>query len=214
MKSQSPVIKLHKSKEIAMVVSMTNIKSHVFNYRFIYVPRDSGSNTQNFIGVAPACFEEVDLRDVDFTNMRFPHWLVAKPFEVCKRSDIRVMAVSAIEGEVLVTEVNGHKLTTNIARVGDMKVWRKLKDSYFLRRNFGFLYAETGKEKEYKPIPRLLKAAVVKKDITFQASRGTRQSIPAGGYIVSDAKGETWGVHKDSFEATYQESDLDFGMKR
>lgn len=179
-----------------------------FNYRFVYVPRDNGRNTQNFIGVAPAGFEEVDLRDVDFTTMRFPQWLSSKPFGVSKRADLHITATPAVEGEMLTTEVNGHEVTTNIARFGDMKVSRTPKDSYFLGSNFRFLYSPIGKNKEYRPLPRLLKAAAVQKNVTFPAPWGTRQSIPAGGYIVNDPKsGEVWGVHKESFDATYQEQD-------
>lgn len=174
------------------------------NYRFTYIPRESGRNTQNFIGVVPAGYREVDLRDIDFTALKLPGWVNTKVLKVSKKPDVRINAVPADEGEILPTEVDGDIVTINIAKKGDMKVTRAAKDSYFLGANFRTLYRPTGNKDEYEPIPQELRAVQVKRNISFVASWGTRQNIPKDGYIVENATGEAWGVHGTSFEATYK----------
>lgn len=173
------------------------------NYRFLYVPRESGRNTQNFIGDAPEGYTQVILSDIDFKIPRFPDWVSSTPVKVSKNPNLRVLVTPAVEGEELITEVNGDKVTTNIARAGDMKVSRTPKDCYFLGSNFFSLYEKTDQKDEYKPRARPLTGLKVLKDITFLAPWGTRQNIRKGGFIIQDSSGETWGVHEESFEASY-----------
>jgi len=184
------------------------------NYRFTYVPRASGRNTQNLIGIAPVGFNEVDLKEIDFANSIFPQWAEPKSLLACKNPDLRVTATPASEGEILETKVDGQVVTTNVARAGDMKVSRTGEDSYYLGSNFSLLYKPTGKSNVYTPSPRTLRALRVNKNVTFPANWGTRQNIPAGGYIVQDNSGDTWGVHEKSFAATYLEVDNKKNMSR
>ena len=106
---------------------------------------------------------------------------------------------------MLETIVDGMIVTTNTARAGDMRISRTNGDSYFLPYSkFTSLYqASLESEGSYKPKPRTLKALKLTKSVTFAAPWGTRQTIPEGGYIVVDQK-ERWGVHPESFEATYK----------
>lgn len=183
-----------------------NTNNPHLKYRFFFIPRaQSDRSTQNFIGAAPKGYIQVDLDEIDFEHSKFPDWVSNSPIDVDKKTNIIVKATPATEGETLITEVDGHEVTINIARRGDIKVSRTEKDCYFLDgKQFDSLYKPTGREGEYEPISRSLKALQIKTNITFPAPWGTRQSIPAGGYIVQNGDGEMWGVHEQSFEATYQ----------
>jgi len=175
-----------------------------FNYRFMYVPRESGRNTQNYIGLPPQGYEHVDLREIDFKSKIFPSWVVPKLFLASKKPTVEVTATPAIEGGYLETIVDGDLVTQNIARHGDIKILRKDKDIYFMSpSNFNILYKNL-KNNIYVPTARTVKVLEVNKNISFLACWGTRQNIRAGGYIVEDDRGGQWGVHKQSFDATYQ----------
>lgn len=176
-----------------------------FNYQFTYVPRGTDRNTQNFIGTAPVGFDEVDLREINFTSAKLPQWVTPTLFRISKNPNIHITATLATEGEIVETIINNQVITTNVARAGDMRVSRTNGDSYFLGAKFRFLYHPTEKENIYTPAPRTLTAVQVNRNITFPAPWGTRQNIPAGGYIVGEEDGrEVWGVHQQSFEATYR----------
>lgn len=175
------------------------------DYRFMYVPRGVGRNTQNYIGNVPKGYLDISLNCIDFNGRQFPSYVSAGPLSVQKKDSVVVKATPAREGEMLETIVNGDMVTTNIARAGDFKVTRNDKDRYFLGANFARLYQPIGNN-QYKPIPRPLKAVRVDKDVSFLAPWGTRQNIPCGSYIIEDNRGEKWGVHKESFAATYESS--------
>lgn len=174
------------------------------NYRFTYVPRTTERNTQNFTGVLPQGYEEGSLNDIDLKSRKLPQWTASEIFETQKKPHVEITATPAIEGETLDTIVNGQVVTTNVARAGDMKITRTNGDKYFLsKENFNCLYKATNKEKTYEPTIRQLKAVKVSKNISFLANWGTRQNIPAGGVIVQAENNEKWGVHEQSFNATY-----------
>lgn len=187
-----------------------NTVNPLLNYRLLYVPRGEGRSTQNFIGVAPTGFEDVNLKEIDCADNQLPQWVVPKPMYVCKNPNTRIMATAAKEGEVLETSINGLTVTSNTARAGDMKISRTEGDRYFLGYKFKLLYKPAPSEGEhiYAPIGRRLRALQVSSNITFPASWGTRQTIPAGGYILDDGQGDTWGVHPESFKATYEQCRL------
>lgn len=172
-------------------------------YRFMYMPRKNGRNTQNLSGSAPLGYEDVDLSEINFSKQVFPSWTAQHYQLVSKNPNIIITAVPAVEGEILETKVDGNIVTTNVARAGDMKVTRIDGDSYFLGENFKRLYKPVS-ENKYSPTERTLKSIRVLKNISFLAQWGTRQNIPSGGYILQDNEEESWGVHEESFNASYQ----------
>lgn len=184
-----------------------NTYNPLLDYRFTYVPRGNQRNTQNFAGDVPEGYLDVNLDDIGFLYEKSPDWLSPHLLTVTKNPSVVVTAKSATPGEVLETRVNGDLVTTNIARAGDMKLTRTDGDSYFLGKKFTRLYSHTEKDR-FLPIPRDLYAREVLKDISFIASWGTRQHIKKGGMLVQEIgdnpRNEKWGVHKESFAATYQ----------
>lgn len=173
-------------------------------YQFAYVPRTAERNTQNFTGVTLEGYANGNLTDLDLSNNKLTNWVASQIFDVRKNPAIQISAESANEGDVLNTSIKGQIITTNIARAGDMKVTRIDGDSYFLSRDkFNQLYKKKGNDNIYTPTERQLKAVKVTRHTSFLASWGTRQNIPAGGFIVQDDKGDKWGVHEESFNATY-----------
>lgn len=173
------------------------------NYRFSYVPRSADRNTQNFAGVVPYGFTEVNLSELDFKHKRFPEWVVPMPFTVRKRPSISIVARPAVAGTVVQTVVDGMLVTTNVALEKDMEITRYGGDKYLLNeKKFAELYKHENGD-FYEPTARTLTAVTVKKPISFLASWGTLQNIPAGGVIVEDNHNEKWGIHQESFKATY-----------
>ncbi len=173
------------------------------NYRYMYVHRTAERNTQNYIGVVPAGYTEVDLRDIDFTNNRLPEWVDNEIFTACK-SGVPVLARPAREGQVLQTVVNGDVVTSNVAGVNNMKVTAPDGGDYFLGAKFNELYQKTAIPDMFVPTARNLAAVRVNRKISFIANWGTQQNIPEGGVIVQDKDGERWGVHPQSFAGTYR----------
>lgn len=183
--------------------SGNTVNSHI-NKRILIVPRTEGRNTQNFIGELPPGYEHVNLHDLQFASRKFPHWVEHNSIKVCKNPNVRITATPAIEGEKIDTIVNGHIVTSNVARPGDTKVTRADGDSYFLGNNFSTLYKKV-RGNVYAPrADRTLNAVKVTENVCFEAPWGTQQKIPRGGYIVESSDGEKWGVHEMSFNATYR----------
>lgn len=183
-----------------------NTINPLLNYRYTYIPRQHGRNTQNFTGQVPTGYLDVSLKEIDIQNKRYPKWITTPPLIVHKKITTQIAAYAATAGDYLETRVNGHVITFNTAREGDMKVVRTANDCYFLSgEKFHRLYQPaTNAPSQYIPRKRKLTAMQTLKNISFIASWGTRQNIPAGGYLVCDDHGEIWGVHEVSFNATYK----------
>lgn len=177
-----------------------NTANPFLDYRFTYVPRANGRNTQNYAGTVPSGYLDVRLDELS-KNDKLPEWIIGTKFKITKKEDVIVTATPAKEGEILETRVGQDLITRNIARKGDMKVSRTPVDSYFLGKQFEHLY-ERIEGRFFKPKARTLHAYQVARPISFIASWGTRQNIPAGGVVVED-NCERWGVHPESFHATY-----------
>ena len=177
-----------------------NTPNPFLDYRFTYVPRSDGRNTQNYAGTVPPGFFDVSLEELT-RSAQLPEWILGSKFEVTKRKEVVVTATPAVEGEVLETRVGQDLITRNIARRDDMKVSRTDEDSYFLGNRFTALYEQV-EGTLFKPRRRTLNAYQVGKPISFIANWGTRQNIPKGGIIIEDEH-ERWGVHPESYLATY-----------
>ncbi|MDF1797198.1 MAG: hypothetical protein P1U63_11750 [Coxiellaceae bacterium] len=183
-----------------------NTVNPLFEYDLLYVPRGRGRNTQNFTGTVPSNSRAVSLKELDNGDEgKYLTWLSHRVLSCEKRPEVLVRAQPATVGERLKTVVDGCLVTENIARSSDMVVTREGGDHYLLSATkFRRLYRESGTPGLFKPTARELMSRRVTEDVSFVASWGTRQQIPAGGYILEDDVGERWGVHEESFNATYQ----------
>lgn len=169
-----------------------------------YVPRDlSSRNTQNYAGSCPKGFLDTNLSLIQFDKKTGPAWC-GPFFHARKKLDQRITAIPAIQGAELRTVVGTDVITTNFAGAEDMEVTRKDGDRYFLsRRQFHDLYKYADSENGYTPRPRVLAATRIAEPLSVIGVWGTRQNLPKGSVIVNNGE-ESWGVHPESFAATYE----------
>lgn len=168
-----------------------------------YVPRDAnGRNTQNYTGSCPVGYLDTNLALINFANQVGPSWC-SSFFKVRKQPQLKIRAVPVEQGKYLQTIVGNDLVTTNFSGRNDMEVIRTESDRYFLpREKFNQLYQETTEDEYYSPRPRVLSGVKISEPISVIGIWGTRQNLPKDSIIVSDGS-ETWGVHPDSFKATY-----------
>lgn len=169
-----------------------------------YVPRDLNSrNTQNYAGACPQGFLDTNLSLIQFNNKVGPAWC-GPFFYARKKLDISITAIPAIQGSELKTVVGSDLITTNYAGPEDMEVIRQDGDRYFLpQRQFHDLYKLADGENRYTPRRRELLATRIAQPLSVIGIWGTRQNLPANSVIVHNGN-ESWGVHPESFEATYE----------
>lgn len=169
-----------------------------------YVPRDlSSRNTQNYAGACPEGYLDSTLALVQFNQKTGPAWC-GSFFYARKKLDQTIKAVPATPGAQLKTVVNSDVITTNFAGEDDMEVTRIGGDRYFLpQRKFHDLYKLVTEDNVYSPRPRVLAATRISQPVSVIGLWGTRQNLPKDSVIVSNGQ-EAWGVHPESFEATYE----------
>ena len=121
-----------------------------------------------------------------------------------------VRARPALVGEEVSTVIDGKVETTNAALAGDMLVQNPSGERYLVpHAKFVLKYEPVGDRddeqgfRSYRSISSPVACVRVDRDVEFAAPWGELMRIERGGYLVSAAGNDVYGVQHTAFHATY-----------